>query len=193
MDLDRIVPSLGVIVDTAAAGGFAHLATAWCVGPGEWISALSDPISLGDSCRLLVAGSGAVVPLQVQDVEDGVVGFRAETDAATLQVSAQPLRKRMPLTVIGYPEVIDHPLLRLSRQSITAEDYLPFLCPWRVQGHLCLYGKDDGYLAGAYYPGLIGAPLLDDGGRVQGIALDGNLDSIHPPLIRFRRLEGGDI
>lgn len=191
MDLDRIVPSLGILIDAEAADGFAHLGTAWCIDGGEWVGALSDPDALLSSCRLLVAHNGAVVPLSVQDSEQGVIGFRADADAQPLTVASEPVRKRMPLTMVGYPEVIDHPLLRLSRQSITAEDYLPFLCPWRERGHVCLFGKDDGYLAGAFYPGLGGAPLVDDDGRVQGIALEGNLDSDHPPLIRFRRLQGG--
>jgi hypothetical protein len=187
IDLDRAAASLGVIVDQSTRL-FRHVATAWCVGPGEWVSAVGED-ELPARAVLLTAVSGEQAPIEGCEYDNGVLGFKAAASAESLDVaSGTDLHKRQLLRAVGYPCVIDHPAFSLSPSSLDAERYLPYLCPWVIDGHLALFSADDGWLTGRFYPGMGGAPVFGTDGRVVGMVIDGQIAPDHPALTRFRRL-----
>ncbi len=187
-DLSTIAPSCGVLLGTDAQGRFEHVATAWCVGRDEWVTAWAGeepPVHL----RLLAADGAAEVDVSGWEQEGGIAGFTAKAgDIPALPVHrGKELHKRDRLQMVGYPSMIDHPAFRLHRGSLNGERYLPYLCPWTIHGHLALFSADDGWLTGRCYEGMGGGPVLDDEGVV-GVLLDGVPSPEHPPLARFRRL-----
>lgn len=191
-DLDALALSLAIVIDTAAAGGFDHVATAWSVGAGEWVTAWLGEAPDAASLQLLTAVSGEVHPVESWEQDGSVVGFRSVDVGSALSVAAEPvLRKRQPMTAVGYPSVIDHPIFQLARASLDAERYLPYLCPWTLVGHLALFSAEEGYLTGRYYSGLRGAPVLAADGSVVGVVEDGSDAEGMPPLTRFARLSVG--
>ena len=193
-DLPTIASSCGILLGTDAHGRFEHVATAWSVGPDEWVTAWpqTDPTAEPPTnLRLIYTNTGAIDTVQEWEWENGIAGFRAHVAAS---VPALPLRrgkelhKRDGLWALGYPSMIDHPAFRLHRGSLNAERYFPYLCPWVVQGHLALFSANDGYLTGRCYDGMAGGPVLDSDGHVVGVLLDGQAVPDHPPLTRFHRL-----
>jgi len=98
------------------------------------------------------------------------------------------LAKRDRLWALGFPDVINHPALRLARGSLTPERYFPYACPWTIQGHLALFGAREGWLTGRCYPGMEGGPVLDEAGVVVGVLAASPASPDHPPLARFHRL-----
>jgi len=192
IDLDATAPALGIIIDHAGTGGFDHVATAWSVGAGEWVTAWLGEAPDVSTLRLLTAVGGAIEPIVDWEQDGSVVGFRSgEAHSALTVTGGIELHKRQALVAVGYPAVIDHPIFQISRGSLTAERYLPYLCPWMVDGHLALFSAEEGYLTGRYYPGLRGAPVLSAGGEVVGVVEDGMGERAHPPLTRFARLSQG--
>ena len=186
--LNDIVPALGVMI-REAEHGFEHLATCWHLGDGGWVSALTPGAVLPEDARIVTVADGACYSLESVEERDGVLGIQASGAAVgDLSLSSQELGKRAVVSVVAYPEVIDHPLLQLSRRSLTATDYVPFLCPWSTEGHIALFSADDGFVTGSWYAGMNGAPVLDSAGAVLGVAINGSTDANHPPLIQFRRL-----
>jgi hypothetical protein len=190
-DLNRIASLCGIVC-TVGPTGFTHLATAWSVGPGEWVTAWpgDEPETPPTGLKLLLAQTGGVHDLTGWEYDGGMVGMQSVDIGGALPVHDEgaQLHKRDPLCAFGYPDMIDHPTVRLSRAGLTAERYFPYLCPWKVPGHLCLFTKDDGFLTGRFYNGMAGGPVLDAGGRVVGVLLGGDVSPDHPPLARFRRL-----
>jgi hypothetical protein len=186
-DLDLMTRSLAVLVDWRERG-FAHCVTAWCIGAGEWISAWPDDDPPSDRAVLLHAHTGAIAPIADWETRGGLVGFTCALDVPALAVTQQTLAKRMSLCAIGYPCVIDHPAFNLSRGSLDPERYLPYLCPWRVAGHLALFSVEDGWLTGRSFPGMAGAPVFTDTGEVAGVVQDSPHTTELPPLTRFHRL-----
>ena len=190
-DLDVVARSCAVIVDPEAEGGFKHLATAWAVGEGEWVTIWQQDLAPSASARILVAHSGEVAPLAdwEQDEDSQVAGFRSAAAAEVLtQAPEGGLTKRAPLYAVGYPSVIEHPQFNLHRPSLTTELYLPYLCPWAVDGHCCLFTVDEGFLTGRFYHGMQGGPVLNAAGEVVGMLLGGTPDPKELPLTRFLRL-----
>jgi hypothetical protein len=187
-DLEAVAPSCGVLL-RIANGTFEHLATAWSLAPGEWVTAWTDEEPPGADVVLMSVQDGTVAPIADWECDNGLAGFTGPTVATTLTVERDAeLSKRMRLVAVGYPCLIDHPAFRLHRGSLDAARYLPYLCPWTVTGHVGLFSADDGYLTGRLYPGMAGGPVLDEERRVVGILLDGGFAPDHPPLTRFRRL-----
>jgi hypothetical protein len=189
-DLPTIASSCGVLLGQNEDGQFEHMATAWSVGPDEWVTAWPADRPSTD-LRLLYTNTGAVDQVQGWEWEDGIAGFRAHV-AASVPVlplrRGKDLRKRDHLWALGYPSMIDHPAFRLHRGSLDAERYFPYLCPWVMQGHLALFSANDGYLTGRCYAGMAGGPVLDSDGHVVGVILDGEVAPDHPALTRFHRL-----
>lgn len=186
--LDLISASCGVVVCNTD-GAFRHLASAWSVGGGDWVSAWSEEDLATDVDLMLIAAGGDIVPVTDLEHADGVAGFHAELAVPGLAIAqAAALRKRMLLEAVGYPCVIDHPAFALSHGSLNAERYLPYLCPWRISGHLALFSADDGYLTGDCHAGMPGGPVLDETGLVVGMVVEGFVAPGQVPLTRFRRL-----
>jgi hypothetical protein len=190
-DLNRIANCCGVVF-TRTAAGLQHHATAWCVGPGEWITAWpgeepDEPIS---GLSLMLARDGSVHPLSGWEYDAGVVGLRGPDIGVALAVHPEgaTLHKRDRLFAFGYPDMIDHPSIRLARRELTPELYFPYFCPWTLQGHLCLFTSSDGFLTGRFYAGMSGGAVLAEDGTVVGVLLGGEASPDHPPLTRFRRL-----
>ena len=189
-DLSTIASSCGVLLGLDAQGHFEHLATAWSVGPDEWVTAWPSDKPPTD-VSLIYTNTGAIDAVQDWEWENGIAGFRAHVANS---IPALPLRrgkelhKRDGLWALGYPSMIDHPAFRLHRGSLDAERYFPYLCPWVMQGHLALFSANDGYLTGRCYGGMAGGPVLDLDGHVVGVLLDGQAAPEHPALTRFHRL-----
>jgi len=189
-DLPTIASSCGVLLGTNAEGHFEHVATAWSVGPDEWVTAWSaeePPKNL----RLIYTNTGAIDAVQEWEWESGIAGFKAHvaTNVPSLPLRrGKELHKRDGLWALGYPSMIDHPAFSLHRGSLNAERYFPYLCPWVIQGHLALFSANDGYLTGRCYGGMQGGPVLDCDGHVVGVLLDGQASPDHPALTRFHRL-----
>lgn len=190
-DLNRIANCCGVVC-TRSATGLVHHATAWSVGPGEWITAWSgdepeDPVT---GLELMLARDGSVHPLTGWEYDGGVVGLKGPDIAAALDVHDEgtQLHKRDRLFAMAYPDMIDHPSIRLARSALTPELYFPYFCPWTIQGHLSLFTSRDGYLTGRCYAGMAGGPVMGGDGKVIGVLLGGDASPDHPPLTRFRRL-----
>lgn len=193
IDLDAVTAACGVLVDPDGGEGFAHLATAWCVGPGEWLTAWEDDEPPSPTAGLMSARDGGLHALDGWERDGPVAAFRCAGRAPALPLGDDAaLRKRVPLEAVGYPSVIDHPAVHLHRGSLDPERYFPYLCPWRVPGHLALFTAEEGFLTGRIYRGMAGGPVIAAGGGVVGLLLDpvGN-DGPHPPLGRFRRIAAG--
>jgi hypothetical protein len=187
-DLASLVDACGVLVGTGADGQFTHFATAWSLAGGDWVAGWTeeDPPS---GARLLRA-DGAVLDIDGWECDDGIAGFKAESAAASLAPApGTALRKRARLRAFGFPNMIDHPAFRLHHGSLDPERYLPYLCPWLIDGPLVLFSSSDGWLPGRCYPGMAGGPVLDESNRVVGVLLDGVGGADQPPLTRFRRLD----
>ena len=85
MAFNELVQSCGVLVDPEAEGGFAHLATAWMLNDGEWVTSWSGDVAPAASARLILAHSGEAVPISSweQDEEQPVAGFQAAAAPAS--------------------------------------------------------------------------------------------------------------
>jgi hypothetical protein len=188
-DIVRIVDSCGVLVGIGADGQFAHLATAWSLGGGDWIAAWSGE-EQPRGAKLMRAGDGRVLEPAGWECEDGIAGFTCEAAPSSLAVArGATLHKRDRLRALGFPDLVDHPAFRLHHGSLDAERYLPYLCPWTIDGHLVLFSSQDGWLPGRCFPGMAGGPVFNEAGKVVGVLLDGAGGAEQPPLARFRRLD----
>jgi hypothetical protein len=189
-DLNRVANCCGVVF-TRTAAGLLHHATAWSVGPGEWVTAWPgeepDPV---EGLSLMLARDGSVHALSGWEYDGGVLGLTGPDIGAALPVHDEGavLHKRDRLFAFGYPDNIDHPSIRLARRELTPELYFPYFCPWTIQGHLCMFTSQDGFLTGRCYAGMPGGPVLGADGTVVGVLLGGDASPDHPPLSRFRRL-----
>lgn len=189
--LEAISRALGVLIRHRPGEPFRHVATAWQVAPGEWLTAALDEGKTGDELLLLIAADGRTVRPSQWETASGIAGFRADAAAATLEVAGEqrPLTKTEPLRAVGYPDVIEHPALRLSRDSLDPSRYFPWLCPWEIAGHCALFSAEEGWLSGQGYAGMQGAPVLDPDHRVIGLVTGPSLgEGTLPPLTPFRRL-----
>ncbi len=190
-DLRTIAPSCGVLIGRDDEDRFAHLATAWAVGEGEWVSAWPTEEAPRD-VHLQWCNGGSAVALTAWEWDNGIAGFTATVAGSSPRPLAvqrrKELHKRDRLWALGYPSMIDHPAFRLHRGSLDAERYFPYLCPWTLQSHLAVFTADDGFIGGRYYAGMAGGPVLDEAGDVVGVILDGVAAPDHPALTRFRRL-----
>lgn len=187
--LHSVAQHCGVLVGPDRVGAFRHWATAWTLGGGEWVTAWGEEPPPAE-VRLLIA-DGRIGELAAWERgDDGIAGFRSLDTGEGLPTVPEGVvpAKRDPLAAIGYADLIDHPSLLLHRGSLTAERYVPYLCPWAIQGHLALYGAQVAWIAGRFYAGMAGAPVLDRDLRVAGVLLGGDGSPEHPPLARFRRL-----
>lgn len=191
IDLDRVAEACAVLVDPDAPAGFCHHATAWSVGPGEWVSVWPHEEAPAPSLRLLPVVGGGEFPVHSWEHDGGLAGFRSTSARGNLPVArGAALHKRMPLCAVGWPSIIDHPSFSLHRGSLDAERYLPYLCPWRLDGHLALFTATMGYLAGRAWAGMEGGPVFVPDGDVIGVLAP----SVHhqagePPLAAFLRLD----
>lgn len=189
LDPDRIVDACGVLVGRGADGQFAHLATCWSLGGGDWVTGWDAPQPPVEP-RLLRAIDGVALPIAAWECADGIAGFTAEPASVSLAAASDAtLRKRDRLRAIGFPSMVDHPAFRLSHHSLDPERYVPYLCPWTVEGPLVLFSSRDGWLPGRMYAGMAGGPVLAADGSVVGILADGAGDGDQPPLARFRRID----
>ena len=189
-DLDTVTAASGVLIDPEGPDGFAHLATAWSVGPGEWLTVWTAEQPPALSVRLLLAGSALVGPVMAweQDDDNPIAAFTSTVQAPSLALAPEgSLRKREALAAIGFASVIEHPFFNLQRAALDPVLYHPYLCPWRLAGHCALFALDDGYVPGACPVGMAGAPVLSARGVV-GIVVEGAGGGGTPALTRFRRL-----
>lgn len=188
IDLELFSAACAVIVDPDGPNGFTHIATAWSLAPGEWVTAVA-PREPAPSWRLLLAHSGEQAAMDGWEEDGPLHGFRSALAPALRVAEDGSLTKRMPLQAFGYACVIDHPAFTLHHRSLTADLYLPYLCPWSIAAHLALFTPQEGFLAGAQYPGMAGGPVCDPAtGQVVGVLLPGDTDAGSPPLARFHRL-----
>lgn len=187
-ELNAIAPACAVLLGCDDQGRFEHVASAWCVNPGEWVSAWPGDEPPAGPLRLLSVQDGRCVPVTGWEHEDGLAGFSAALDAPVLRTGGAALTKRTPLWALGWPSTIDHPAFSLSRGSLDPERYFPYLCPWPVAGHCALFSAHDGWLTGRCHPGMEGGPVLDAAGSVVGVLVRTPASAEHPPLARFRRL-----
>lgn len=190
-DLDRIAQACGVVI-TRTASSILHRATAWSVGPGEWVTAWpgDEPEDPPHGLELMLARDGSIHPLSGWEWDGGIVGLKGPDLGSALPVHDEgaQLHKRDRLFALAYPDMIDHPAVRLSRSGLTPELYFPYFSPWTIQGHLCLFTAREGFLTGRCYPGMAGGPVLGADGKVVGVLLGGEASPDHPPLTRFARL-----
>ncbi len=193
------LPSLEIVAESCAVlcginkdGVFEHLGTAWSLAEGEWVTVWEGqaaPPATG--ICLLHVFDGTISQIEQWESDGVVAGFRSTPAKSTLSVMSVDdgsISKREALLSVGYPCVIDHPSFGLARKSLNAERYVPYCCPWRLQGHLALFTAEEGYLTGRYYAGMNGSPVLNEAGQVVGIITGGEPAPDHPPLTRFRRL-----
>lgn len=189
-ELNPIAGCCGVVFSEGPEG-LVHHGTAWSVGPGEWVTAWPYPEPENPPrLSLLLANAGSVHPLEGWEYDDGLVGLSGPDIGRALPVHPEGavLHKRDRLFAFGYPDVVDHPSIRLARRELTPELYYPYLCPWTITGHLCLFTSQDGFLTGRFYPGMAGGPVLAADGTVVGVLMGGEYSPAHPPITRFRRL-----
>ena len=141
------------------------------MAPGEMGHGLADEQAVPNAdWRLILAADGSVHSMEDWDVDGVVAGFKSASAAKTLTIADDGhLRKRQAVHAFAYPDVIDHPAIALHRASLDEQRYFPYLCPWRVSGHVALLGVETCFLAGATYPGMRGGPVLDVDGAVVGI------------------------
>ncbi len=188
-DINSVADAFGVLCDPKHHAGFKHVATAWHLGDGDWVSAYTPKSNLPESLVLLVVTTGEIQEVSECETQEEVLGFHSYRAPAKLNVAKEvELFKRDPISVISYPSVIDHPAFSLHRGSLSADRYYPYLCPWTLDGHLSLFSAEDGYITGKFYYGMQGAPVFNNKREVVGIVLDGVDDGRAPPLTRFRRL-----
>ncbi len=188
IDLESLSAGCAVIVDPDGPDGFSHVATAWSLAPGEWVTAVA-PREPAPSWRLLLAHSGELATMESWEEDGPLHGFRSVAAPTLTPAEDGDLTKRMSLQGFGYACVIDHPAFTLHHRSLSAELYLPYLCPWSIVGHLVLFTPQEGFLAGAQYPGMAGGPVCDSRtGQVVGVLLPADSDPGCPPLTRFHRL-----
>jgi hypothetical protein len=188
--LDRLSAACGVLCRPDGADGFEHRATAFAIADGEWLTVWAGEAP-EPGLVLLHPRSGASAPIDGWEQDGGLAGFRCqlpEVTTLTIAPGDGDLHKRLPLTAVGYPSVIDHPAFALHHASLDVERYLPYCCPWRLDGHLCLFSVDEGWMAGRSFGGFTGAPVVRPDGAVVGAVIDGAGGADHPPLTRFRRL-----
>ncbi len=193
-DLNRIASCCGVVL-TRTAGSILHRATAWSVGPGEWITAWpgsddDEPADPPQGLELMLASNGSVHPLTGWEWDAGIVGLNGPDigDALPIHEDGAQLHKRDRLKAFAFPDMIDHPSVRLSRRALTPELYYPYVSPWSINGNLCLFTAREGFLTGRCYPGMAGGPVMGADGKVVGVLLGGERSPEHPPLSRFARL-----
>lgn len=189
--IDDVTAACGIIIDPQSSTGFRQLGTAWQVAPGEWLTAWLEEDPPPASCQLLAAHSGAVSTISSWEQEGGIAGFRADAIPASLEIGGDgdDLSKRQTLIAVGYPSVIAHPAFAIHRGSLDAERYHPYLCPWIIEGHLALYTKDQGWLAGVAYHGMVGSPVLNERGKVVGLLSEvSDPDPSLVPLASFKRI-----
>ncbi len=188
-DFASITDACGVLVGAGSDGQFAHLATAWSLGGGDWVAAWPHELPPSDA-RLLRAGDGQVGTVAEWECEDGVAGFTSAAASSSLTVAkGAVLHKRDRLRAVGFANMVDHPAFRLHHGSLDPARYLPYVCPWIIEGHLALFTSADGYITGRFYTGMAGGPVFNPAGEVVGVMLDGFESEGHPPLTRFRRLD----
>lgn len=188
-DLNSVCAACGIIVDPNGPDGFSHVATAFSIGAGEWLSAWIGSEAPGEQLQLMSTAEGSMHPISDGEVDGGVWGFHSYDAQAGLELAeASQLRKRQHLEVIGYPSVIGHPAFNLHRGSLDGERYLPYLCPWALTGHLALYTVNSGWFAGQTYRGMQGAPVFGPDDSVVGVVGECVDAPDHPPLTRFLRV-----
>lgn len=186
IELDDIVPSLAILY-RLGPGGFEHLATAWSVADGEWVTSTS--LAFDPDWRLMSVLDGSCAAVEEPEREGQVLGLRSSLSAGRhLELATgEELAKRRPCLAFGYPDVIDHPAINLHRGSLDPERYLPYLCSWRIDGHCTCFGREDGFLAGRAYPGMNGGPVCGADGRVLGLLAEPGPDPGDPPMAAFVR------
>jgi len=183
-----VINACGVVVGQGPDGAFAHLATAWSLGDGDWVCAWSQQ-EPPRAPRLICCADGVAGMIDAWECEDGIAGFTAMVAPGRLGIATgATLHKRDPLWAIGFPSLIDHPAFALHHGSLDAERYQPYLCPWVVEGPLLVFSSQDGYLAGRLYPGMQGGPVLAGDGRVVGVLVASAQGEAQVPLTRFHRL-----
>src|SRR5258708_1252069 len=111
IELAGIAPRCGVLVGSDGAGQFSHVATAWAVGPGEWVTAWAGEDPPPSDVRLLGSGDGNLGAIAGWEVENGIAAFTS-LDAGSVLTVAKPtkadesaLHKRDGLWALGYPDV----------------------------------------------------------------------------------------
>ena len=189
--IDSVSAACGIIVDPASESGFRHLGTAWQVAAGEWLTAWNHDAPPTGQCQLIHAHSGLIAPVLNWEQDLGLAGFRSEATEQILPIipENETLHKRETLIAVGYPSVIAHPAFAIHRGSLNSERYHPYLCPWIIEGHLALYTKDHGWMAGNGYHGMIGGPVLNGQGKVVGLLSElSSNDPTIPPLSAFKRV-----
>jgi hypothetical protein len=190
-DMNRIANCCGVVISRTAQG-LVHQSTAWSVAPGEWITAWpgDEPEEPIGGLSLILARDGSVHPLSGWEYDGGVVGLKGPDIGNALEVHDEgvQLHKRDRIFAMAYPDMIDHPTVRLARGPLTLQLYFPYFCPWTMQGHLSLFTSSQGFLTGRFYAGMAGGPVLGSDGKVVGVLLGGDASPDHPPLTRFARL-----
>lgn len=187
--MEKVAPACAVICDPQGPDGFRHIATAWHLGNGDWVSVWNEDTQPHEHLQLLSVYDQRCEPLRNCEVENGILGFNAFTAECTLKVNKEnDLRKRDTVFALGYPTVIDHPAFSVHRGSLSAERYFPYLCPWTMNGHLALFTADEGYITECFYPGLQGSPVFNSAQEVIGVIIDGSGGGAHVPLTRFMRV-----
>ena len=193
-DIHSVVPAFGVICDPNSAqdaGGFRHVATAWHLGNGDWVSVWNGEEKPHDQLQLLSVIDQRCENISNCEIQNGILGFNAFTADCALKIhSDSKLQKRDPVYSLGYPSVIDHPAFSVHRGSLTAERYFPYLCPWTMEAHIALFSADEGYITERFYKGMQGSPVLNAQQEVIGVIVDGSggANDSHVPLTRFIRV-----
>ena len=186
--LDTYTAACGILIEQQGPDQFCHLATAWSVAAGEWVTHWQSEKPPSGDVLLLLARDGRTSSIEQFEQDGAVAGFTSLDSGSYLQVKEDDsLVKRSALHVVAYPTVIEHPAFNLHRGSLDAERYFPYLCPWYSEGHLALFTVDQGYLAGTYYPGMAGGPVFAADGQVVGLITGGSGGGDTPPLIHFHR------
>jgi hypothetical protein len=179
--------SCAVLVGSGPDGRFAHLASAWCLGGGDWVTAWSQDDAPAGAQLLL--SDGSVHAVRGWECEDGIAGFSASARVEPLSVATRaPLAKGQALAATGFASLVDHPAFAIAHGSLDPARYLPWLCPWTVAGALVAFSSSDGWMSGQAWAGMGGAPVLRGDGAVVGVLLDSCGGGAQPPLCRFRRL-----
>ena len=188
LDLHAITPSCAVLLGQDTAGRFEHLGSAWCVDHHAWVTSWNVAVP-PENAVVMSVQDGTIATISAWEFDAGLAGFTAALEAPPLTTRRTgDLTKRDRLWALGFPDVINHPALRLARGSLDPARYFPYVCPWTVQGHLALFAASQGWLTGRCYPGMEGGPVLDEAGAVVGVLASSPASPDHPPLARFHRL-----